>query len=190
MKRARPARHRRLHPQPSGSVLAIASNAAEEITMRTIKSLLGEPCCVCNAGWRLRHEGPPLRARHGQGRPLRAIADAVRAGEGGQDLPRGRGGRPAGAEAMIRISISVEAFAAIVKTLPVGSVGYENEANERGERTVWLEAARWWIFYSLPRRRCYARHGVDRPASRHAGLRSLLPRPPQRSMEARPCSSQ
>ena len=45
------------------------------------------------------------------------------------------------------------------------------------------------IFYSLPRRRCYARDGVDRPASRHAGLRSLLPRPPQRSMEARPCSS-
>jgi hypothetical protein len=38
--------------------------------------------------------------------------------------------------------------------------------------------------------RCYGRHGVDRPASRHAGLRSLLPRPPQRSMEARPCSSQ
>ena len=46
------------------------------------------------------------------------------------------------------------------------------------------------IFYSLPRRRCYGRHGVDRPASRHAGLRSLLPRPPQRSMEARPCPSQ
>ena len=46
------------------------------------------------------------------------------------------------------------------------------------------------IFYSLPRRRCYARHGVDRPASRHAGPRSLLPRPPQRGMEARPCLSQ
>ena len=28
------------------------------------------------------------------------------------------------------------------------------------------------IFYSLPRRRCYARHGVDRPAGRHAGLHS------------------
>jgi hypothetical protein len=28
------------------------------------------------------------------------------------------------------------------------------------------------ILYSLPRRRCYAWHGVDRPASRHAGLRS------------------
>ena len=25
------------------------------------------------------------------------------------------------------------------------------------------------IFYSLPQRRCYARRGVDRPASRHAG---------------------
>ena len=33
------------------------------------------------------------------------------------------------------------------------------------------------IFYSLPRRRCYARRGLDRPASRHAGLLSLLPRP-------------
>ena len=30
------------------------------------------------------------------------------------------------------------------------------------------------IFYSLPRRRCYARHGVDRPASRNAGLRSCF----------------
>ena len=28
------------------------------------------------------------------------------------------------------------------------------------------------IFYSLPQRRCYARHGVDRPAGRHAGLHS------------------
>jgi hypothetical protein len=46
------------------------------------------------------------------------------------------------------------------------------------------------IFYSLPRRRCYAWRGVDRPASRHAGPRSLLPRPSQRSMEARPCPSQ
>ena len=45
--------------------------------------------------------------------------------------------------------------------------------------------------YSLPRRGCYARHGVDRPASRHAGPRlRCVPRPPQRGMEARPCSSQ
>ena len=28
------------------------------------------------------------------------------------------------------------------------------------------------IFYSLPQRRCYARRGVDRPASRQAGLHS------------------
>ncbi|MGO8841956.1 MAG: hypothetical protein ACLQF1_12735 [Methyloceanibacter sp.] len=41
---------------------------------------------------------------------------------------------------MVRIAISVEAFEAIARTLPVGSVGYEAEANERGERLIWLEA--------------------------------------------------
>ena len=35
---------------------------------------------------------------------------------------------------MIRIAISQAAFDAIAKTLPLGSVGYEAEANERGER--------------------------------------------------------
>jgi hypothetical protein len=39
---------------------------------------------------------------------------------------------------MIRIAISVEAFEGIAKTLLLGSVGYENEVNERGERYVWL----------------------------------------------------
>ena len=34
-----------------------------------------------------------------------------------------------------------EAFEAIARTLPVGSVGYEAEANQRGEKLVWLEAA-------------------------------------------------
>ncbi len=42
---------------------------------------------------------------------------------------------------MVRIAISVEAFEAIARTLPLGSVAYETEANERGERNVWLEAA-------------------------------------------------
>ena len=88
-----------------------------------------------------------------------------------------------------RVAISVEGFEAIARTLTLGSVSFENKTDEEGQRLIWLRP-RWWIFYSLPRRRCYARHGVDRPASRHAGLRSLLPRPPQRSMEARPCSSQ
>ena len=41
---------------------------------------------------------------------------------------------------MVRIAISVEAFEAIARTLPLGSVGYEAEANERGERHFWLEA--------------------------------------------------
>jgi hypothetical protein len=42
---------------------------------------------------------------------------------------------------MVRIAISVEAFEAIAQTLPLGSVGYEAEPNERGERYVWLEDA-------------------------------------------------
>jgi hypothetical protein len=41
---------------------------------------------------------------------------------------------------MVRIAISVEAFEAIARTLPLGSVGYEAEANEQGERLIWLEA--------------------------------------------------
>ena len=42
---------------------------------------------------------------------------------------------------MIKIAITTEAFEAIARTLPLGSVGYEAEANERGERLIWLEAA-------------------------------------------------
>jgi hypothetical protein len=44
---------------------------------------------------------------------------------------------------MIRIAISAEAFDAIARTLPLGSVGYENKTNERGERPVWLEEV--WV---------------------------------------------
>ena len=39
---------------------------------------------------------------------------------------------------MIKIAISEAAFAAISSTLALGSVGYENQTNERGERLVWL----------------------------------------------------
>ena len=42
---------------------------------------------------------------------------------------------------MIRIAISVEAFEAIARTLPLGSLGYENATNERGERLIWLDRA-------------------------------------------------
>ena len=41
---------------------------------------------------------------------------------------------------MIRVAISEAAFAAIAKTLPVGS---EADPNERGERTVWLQEV--WV---------------------------------------------
>jgi hypothetical protein len=39
---------------------------------------------------------------------------------------------------MIRVAVSQAAFDAIAATLPLGSVGYENEVNEKGERYVWL----------------------------------------------------
>jgi hypothetical protein len=40
---------------------------------------------------------------------------------------------------MIRIAITAEAFAAIEATLPLGTVGVEPKANEKGEREVWLD---------------------------------------------------
>ncbi len=42
---------------------------------------------------------------------------------------------------MIRIAISVEAFEAIARTLPFGSMSFENEINERGEHLIWLDHA-------------------------------------------------
>jgi hypothetical protein len=40
---------------------------------------------------------------------------------------------------MVCIAITPAAFEAIAKTLPLGSVGYENATNEKGERLIWLE---------------------------------------------------
>jgi hypothetical protein len=40
---------------------------------------------------------------------------------------------------MIRIAISVEAFDGIARTLPLGSVGYENKTDEQGQRLIWLD---------------------------------------------------
>ena len=42
---------------------------------------------------------------------------------------------------MIKIAITAAAYDAICATLPLGSVGYEAEADERGERLIWLEDA-------------------------------------------------
>jgi len=42
---------------------------------------------------------------------------------------------------MIKIAITTEAFEAIAKTLPLGSVAVEPYYNERAERLVWLEPA-------------------------------------------------
>ena len=42
---------------------------------------------------------------------------------------------------MIKIATTAEAFEAIARTLPLGSVGYENAINQRGERLIWLDRA-------------------------------------------------
>jgi hypothetical protein len=42
---------------------------------------------------------------------------------------------------MIRIAITQAAFDAIAATLSLGSVGFENPTNERGERLIWLDHA-------------------------------------------------
>jgi hypothetical protein len=40
---------------------------------------------------------------------------------------------------MIRITISQAAFEAIARTLPLGSVAFENKIDENGDRLIWLE---------------------------------------------------
>jgi hypothetical protein len=52
-----------------------------------------------------------------------------------------RNGVPEGADRMIAIAITQAAFDAIARTLPLGSVGYENQINEQGERLIWLDHA-------------------------------------------------
>jgi hypothetical protein len=39
---------------------------------------------------------------------------------------------------VLRIAISQTAFEAIARTLPLGSVSFENATNEKGERLIWL----------------------------------------------------
>jgi hypothetical protein len=39
---------------------------------------------------------------------------------------------------VVRIAITQATFEAIARTLPLGSVGYENKVNERGEKLIWL----------------------------------------------------
>ena len=42
---------------------------------------------------------------------------------------------------MIRLSITAAAYRAICAALPLGSVGYEADANEHCERLIWLDHA-------------------------------------------------
>jgi hypothetical protein len=42
---------------------------------------------------------------------------------------------------MVRIAISQAAFDAIASTMALGSLGYENQTNEKGEGLIWLDHA-------------------------------------------------
>jgi hypothetical protein len=42
---------------------------------------------------------------------------------------------------MIKIAITKAVFEAIARTLPLGPVAYEAEADDRGQRLIWLEDA-------------------------------------------------
>ena len=42
---------------------------------------------------------------------------------------------------MVRIAISQEAFDAIVETMQLGNVGFENATDEQGRRLIWLDHA-------------------------------------------------
>jgi hypothetical protein len=48
---------------------------------------------------------------------------------------------PKGHREVIRIAITQAAFAAIVATLALGSVSFENETTKRGEKLIWLDHA-------------------------------------------------
>jgi hypothetical protein len=73
---------------------------------------------------------------------------------------------------MIRIAISPETFDAIVATMPLGSVGYENASNENGERLIWLPRAVVDRLRSLRTgRELQRRHSAARD-QRRAALRS------------------
>jgi hypothetical protein len=40
---------------------------------------------------------------------------------------------------MIHIALTFAAFGAVVATLPFGSIPYEPQPNEKGERVIWLD---------------------------------------------------
>ena len=42
---------------------------------------------------------------------------------------------------MVRIAISQAAFDAIASTMSLGTVGFENEVNEKGQRLIWVPRA-------------------------------------------------
>jgi hypothetical protein len=74
---------------------------------------------------------------------------------------------------MVRTGISQVAFTAICATLPLGSVGYENKVDDKGQR---------WSGWRVPASRARVKTAGDRdPARRHAQVAVV---PPTARLEA------
>ena len=69
---------------------------------------------------------------------------------------------------MIRMAITVEAFQAIERTLPIGSVAVEPKVNEKGKREIWLEDGALNRL-RLPRPSVGANVGESHRVERHYG---------------------
>jgi hypothetical protein len=81
------------------------------------------------------------------------------------------------------IAITPAAFEAIAATLPLGSVSFEAEANERGERLVWLERSARQARRPAEARRELQRRDLTAGRGRGAGVtepKYVTIRPPRR----------
>ena len=143
-------------PSPWTQIRSIAMPPARSHSAAVSAASAGRLDFGEHAAYTSEHSRRELQRRHSQ-----ACGDRGRV----RPIAWGRSGHLCGLPSTVTAatSISADAFARGPSGRPPASaIGTRSDAQSRP------------IFYSLPRRRCYARHGVDRPASRHAGLRSCF----------------
>ena len=110
-----PSAGRRATPKFVRDMNRLVIQSAEDIVLASERKPYIPLCVQKYKNWKVRAE---VRRIPGGRRPLRTNPDA--------------GHR---ADLMVRIAITAEAFDAISSTLPFGSMSYENQTNERGERS-------------------------------------------------------
>jgi hypothetical protein len=128
---------------------AAASKQARGCPCETNCRWIGQPCASLSLSCLVRDGAarPTRRAVPLEAGMFQKAVKRPHDGQGSLPPPRGRSplafpvAAPSGS-AVIRISISVEAFEAIARTLPFGSVAYETEADAKGEMHIWIDD-RW-----------------------------------------------